>query len=222
MNLRKETGGICLTRRNGYDFARADGMVGLEAVEEYLHLLYPAYGTSLRDSFLEAIQASASGILRLMEEGGALTNHGGIADKSQLEVLSPELMDKLGRQRFITIRDSALYARFDPESFEKIDTRKSQICLFAPDFRDGVGYVLIPKGERRFYVMPYWESRGKRHELPVASLANAVDREYVKLGIHEKPIITPTTVATQLIYDIARIWGKGQIPHEHQGRFDQV
>lgn len=70
--------------------------------------------------------------------------------------------------------------------------------------------------------MPYWVSGEKRLDLPMAALANAVDREYVKLGIQEKPIITPITVATQLIYDIARIWGRGQIPHENQQRLVQA
>lgn len=211
MILESEIGRIALTQRNEKIFARADGIVGIEAIEEYLYLLYPNANNPLREAYLSAINQAVFDLLRLVHEGGLLTYRGALAIGQQIDPLPEELLERVRQEKLMYLRSEDLVRQFDPNKTEQERLSTTPVYLFAPEFREGVGYRFIPKGGGRAYTRLVWLKDEIRFDIPIPPFSNAVKREYKQLGIPENPIIPSVTVARQFMFDIARIWGRGQV-----------
>lgn len=213
MILRTKEGIISLVHRTNKRYLKADGVVGIEALQEYLYLLYPESSDFLRHDYLRGIDEAAYKILALVDKGGILTYHGKVSVVEGSDQLPKSLMQEAQKRRLLPLRNQDLVRKPDLKVNKGKLPNSGPVYMLASGFRENVGYTLIPKRSGVAFSKQYYLTDEGRQDLDplIPAFANVVRREYDRLGIEEYAVVPPVTVARQLMFDVARIWGRGRI-----------
>lgn len=213
MILRTEQGIISLVHRNNKRYLNANGIVGVEALQEYLYLLYPESSDFLRHDYLRGIDEAARKILDLADKGGILTYHGGLSVVEGSDQLPKSLMQETQKRGFLPLRAQDFVREHDPKSDRGKRPNSGPVYMLASGFRENVGYKLIARRSGVAFSKQYYLTDEGRQDLDplIPAFANVVRREYDRLGIEEYAVVPPVTVVRQLMFDVARIWGRGRI-----------